>query len=113
MSNRSNKLLLIIGISSFALPLLFNGFLNTRTINGQDLIDSIIHDGFNHILRAIIFFILFEPISLLWKKFISKKETPKWFSKEFFEDEIETFFVFWLLTTLLFLPGYSIYYWFK
>ena len=77
------------------------------------MFESIIHDSLNHILRAIGAFLILEPILLLWKKYIDKKEIPKWFSKQFIEEEIQTFFVFWLLTTLIHLPGYPIWIWFN
>jgi hypothetical protein len=105
MSKKSNKYLLIMGIISFILPILFTPFYTGTNLLRQNYIDVIILGGFNHLLRAIIFFIILEPISLLWKKFVRKKELHPFSSKEFWEDEIESLFVSWLISTLLFLPG--------
>lgn len=111
--SKSNQYLLIMGIISFVLPFLFTNYFSGKNIFGQNYIDVIIGDGFNHLLRALIFFILLEPLSLLWKKFIRKKEILPINSKEFWEDAVESLFVYWLIFTLIFLPGYPIWYLFK
>ena len=109
--SKSNQYLMIMGITSFVLPFIFNGLFSTsRTHN---IVDTMIHDGFNHLLRALICFILLEPFSLLWKKFIRKKELFPFNSREFWEDEVESLFVYWIIITLVFLPGYPIWHLFK
>lgn len=113
MSKKSNKYLLIMGITSFILPILLIPFYTGTNLLRQNYIDVIILGGFNHLLRAIIFFIILEPISLLLKKFVRKKELLPFSSKEFWEDEIESLFVYWIVFTLLFLPGYPIWDLFK
>ena len=110
-NSKSNQYLMIMGVTSFVLPFIFEGLLSSS--RHQNILDAIIHDGFNHLLRALIFFILLEPLSLLWKKFIRKKELLPFKSKEFWEDETESLFVFWIIITLVFLPGYPIWYLFK
>ena len=109
--SKSNQYLMIMGVTSFVLPFIFKGLLSTS--GHHNILDIIIHDGFNHLLRALIFFILLEPFSLLWKKFIRKKELLSFKSKEFWEDEVESLFVYWIIITLLFLPGYPIWHLFK
>jgi hypothetical protein len=109
--SKSNQYLMIMGVSSFAIPFIFKGILSTSS--NHNIMDLIIYDGLNHILRTLIFFILLEPLSLLWKKFIRKKELLSFKSKEFWEDEVESLFVYWITITLLFLPGYPIWYLFK
>lgn len=108
---KSNQYLMIMGISSFVLPFIFKGVLSTS--GPSNIVDVMIHDGFNHLLRAIIFFIILEPFSLLWKKHIRKKELFPLNSREFWEDEIESLFVYWIVITLIFLPGYPIWYLFN
>jgi hypothetical protein len=109
--SKSNQYLMIMGVTSFVLPFVFKGLLTTS--GPRNILEIIFHDGFNHLLRALIFFILLEPLSLLWKKFIRKKELFPFNSKEFWEDEVESLFVYWIVITLLFLPGYPIWYLFK
>lgn len=109
--SKANQYLMIMTVTSFVLPFIFKGLLSTSRY--QNIVDVIILDGFNHLLRALIFFILLEPLSLLWKKFIRKKELLPFNSKEFWEDETESLFVFWIIITLVFLPGYPIWYLFK
>ena len=109
--SKSNQYLMIICITSFVLPFIFKGLLPTS--DTRNIVDVMVHDGLNHLLRALIFFILLEPFSLLWKKFIRKKELFPFNSREFWEDEIESLFVYWIIITLIFLPGYPIWYLFK
>ena len=109
--SKSNQYLMIMGITSFVLPFIFNSFFSSSI--PHNVVDVIIHDGFNHLFRALIFFILLEPLSLLWKKYIQKKELYPFKSKEFWEDEVESLFVYWIIFTLLFLPGYPVWYLFK
>jgi hypothetical protein len=113
MNLKSNHLLMIMGVTSFVLPFIFNSFFTRTNSLGQNFIDLIIHDGFNHLLRALLVFILFEPLSLLWKKFIRKKTLHPMFSKDFWDDEIESLFVYWIFLILLFLPGYPMWYLFR
>lgn len=108
--SKSNQYLLIMGVTSFVLPFLFTNYFSGTNFFGQNYFDVLIGDGFNHLLRALIFFILLEPISLLWKKYIRKKELLPFKSREFWEDEVESLFVYWIIFTLLFLPGYPIWY---
>jgi hypothetical protein len=113
MSKKTNQLLLIIGIGSFAIPFLIATFFSGTAYHGSDFIDKVLVDGANHLLRTLIFFMLLEPFSLLWKKYISKKKLHPIQSQEFWDDAIESLFVYWLFITLLFLPGYPIWYLFK
>ena len=66
---KSNQYLLIMGIVSFALPVIF-----LIQFSGTDYIDGIIHDGFNHLLRPLLFFLVLEPFIFLWKKYIRENE---------------------------------------
>jgi hypothetical protein len=108
--SKSNQYLLIMWGTSFVLSVLFTNYFSGTNIVGKNYIDELISGGFNYLLRALIFFILLEPISLLWKKYIRKKELLPFKSREFWEDEVESLFVYWIIFTLLFLPGYPIWY---
>jgi hypothetical protein len=104
---KSNQYLLIMALVSFALPILF-----LIQLSGADYIDGIIHDGFNHLLRPLIFFLVFEPFVFLWKKYVRKQEMHKFLSNAFIDNAVETLFVYWIIFTVLFLPGYPIWLWF-
>lgn len=99
---------MIMGISSFAVPFFIFILFSSTNFSNKDIVDGIIHDGFNHLLRGLVFFIILEPISLLWKKYVRKKDHFRISSKEFWDDAIESLFVYWLIFILLFLPGYPI-----
>lgn len=103
---KSNQYLLIMGFVSFGLPLLF-----LMHLSGANYIDGIIHDGFNHLLRPLLFFLVLEPFIFLWKKYIRKKEMPKPFSNAFIDNAVETYFVYWLIFVVLFFPGIPFWKW--
>ena len=103
---KSNQYLIIMALVSFSLPILF-----LNQLSGADYIDGIILDGFNHLLRPLIFFLVLEHFVFLWKKYVRKKEMHKFLSNAFIDNPIETLFVYWIIFTLLFLPGFPIIEW--
>ena len=102
MSKKSNNYLLIMGISSFSIPILCSLLFPRINYGEQNYIDTIIYAGFNNLLRGLFLFLLFEPFSLLWKKYKKKKELHPLSSKEFWEDEIEYLFVYWLISNFFY-----------